>query len=101
MLHPTYYRHIYQYGLSKFKQFAVEVWQISEEGKSDEQIALEGIDALEKFIHEIGLPSSLKQLGLQEDIDLKKIADSCNIIPTSYKPMTHEEIYEIFKECWK
>lgn len=101
VLHPTYYRHIYQYGLSKFKQFAVEVWQISEEGKSDEQIALEGIDALEKFIHEIGLPSTLEELGLQEDIDLKEIADSCNIIPTSYKPMTHEEIYEIFKECWK
>jgi len=48
----------------------------------------------------LGLPTTLKQLGIQDDIDLKAIADSCNIIPTSYKPMTHEEILEIFKECW-
>ena len=100
VLHPTYYRHIYKYGLPKFKQFAIEVWQVNDAGKSNEEIAIEGIDALEAFIKKMGLPTTLKQLGIQDDIDLKAIADSCNIIPTSYKPMTHEEILEIFKECW-
>lgn len=32
---------------------------------------------------------------------LKEIADSCGISQGSYKPMTHEEILEIFHECYE
>lgn len=55
---------------------------------------------LEDFIVEIGLPVSLRDLGVDENIDLKAIADSCNIVSGSYKKMTHEEIFTIFKECY-
>ncbi len=34
----------------KFAQFAVNVWGISAEAKTDEEIALAGIEALEDFI---------------------------------------------------
>ncbi len=100
VLHPVYYRHIYKKGLAKFKQFAVNVWGISTDGKTDEEIALAGIDALEDFIVEIGLPVTLQDLGVDESIDLKVVADSCAIVPGSYKKMTREEILEIFKECF-
>lgn len=40
VLHPVYYRHIYKKGLSKFRRFAVEVWNISAEGKTDEETAI-------------------------------------------------------------
>ena len=70
------------------------------EGKTDEEIALAGIEALEDFIVEIGLPVSLQDLGVNENTDLKAIADSCALMPGSYKKMTHEEILEIFKECY-
>ncbi|MDO5424325.1 MAG: iron-containing alcohol dehydrogenase [Eubacteriales bacterium] len=100
VLHPVYYRHIYREGLAKFKQFAVNVWGISADGKTDEEIALAGIDALEDFIVEIGLPVTLQDLGVTESTDLKAIADSCNLAPGSYKKMSHEEILEIFKECF-
>ena len=99
VLHPTYYRHIYQEGLTKFRRFAVEVWGISPDGKTDEEIARAGIDALEDFILEIGLPVNLRELGIKEDMDLKVIANSCALVPGSYKKLTHEEIFEIFKEC--
>lgn len=56
---PSYYRHIYKDGLEKFKRFAVGVWGISPEGKTDEETARAGIDALESFIREIGLPETL------------------------------------------
>lgn len=100
VLHPVYYRHICRNGLAKFKRFAVNVWEISADGKTDEEIALAGIDALENFIVEIGLPRTLRELGVDESIDLKAIADSCAIVPGSYKKMTHEEIFEIFRECF-
>lgn len=100
VLHPVYYRHIYKEGLAKFKKFAVNVWGVSTDGKTDEEIALAGIVALEDFIVEIGLPVTLQDLGLNENTDLKAIADSCNLAPGSYKKMTHEEILEIFKECF-
>lgn len=100
VLHPVYYRHICRNGLAKFKRFAVNVWEISTDGKTDEETALAGIDALENFIAEIGLPRTLRELGVDESIDLKAIADSCAIVLGSYKKMTHEEIFEIFRECF-
>ena len=100
VLHPAYYRHIYKYGLPKFKRFAIEVMGVSAETKTDEEIALAGIAALEDFIVEIGLPVSLQDLGVNENTDLKEIADSCALMPGSYKKMTHEEILGIFKECY-
>ena len=100
VLHPVYYRHIYKYGLPKFKRFATEIWGAMADGKTDEEIALAGIEALEDFIVEIGLPVSLQDLGVNENTDLKAIADSCALMPGSYKKMTHEEILAIFKECY-
>lgn len=100
VLHPVYYRHIYKHGLKKFKRFATEVWGISGEGKTDEEIASAGVEALADFIREINLPVSLRELGVDETTDLKAIADSCAIVPGSYKRLTHEEIFEIYKECF-
>lgn len=100
VLHPVYYRHIYKDGLAKFQKFAVNVWGISPDGKSAEELALAGVEALADFIKEIGLPTTLRELGVDEHTDLKEIADSCNLAPGSYKKMTHEEILEIFHECY-
>lgn len=100
VLHPTYYRHIYKDGLAKFKRFATEVWNISSDGKTDEETARAGIDELERFIREIGLPATLQELGIHGDVDLKAVADSCAVVPGSYRKLTQEEIFEIFKECF-
>ena len=100
VLHPVYYRHIYKDGLSKFQKFAVNVWGISPDGKTDEELARAGVEALADFIKEIGLPTTLRELGVDETIDLEAIANSCNLAPGSFKKMTHEEILEIFRECY-
>lgn len=99
VLHPVYYRHIYRDGLAKFKRFAVNVWEIPAEGKSDEAVARAGVEALADFIREIGLPTTLQELGIEETADIQKIAESCGISPGSYKQMSQEEILAIFKEC--
>lgn len=100
VIHPMYYRHIYQYGLPKFVRFAENVWGIQRNGRSDDELALAGIDALSDFIKEIGLPVTLKQLGVKDRSILKDIADSCGISAGSYKKMTHGEILDILNECF-
>lgn len=99
VLQPVYYRHIYKDGLCKFKRFAVEVWGISPEGKTDEEIACAGLHGLEDFIREIGLPATLRELGVDESTDLKAIADSSGIAAGGYRRLTKEEILGIFREC--
>lgn len=100
VIHPVYYRHIYREGLPKFVRFAENVWDIARDGKTDEELALAGIQALADFIKEIGLPATLRELGVDK-AQLKEIADSCGISQGSYKLMTHEEILEIFQECYE
>ena len=100
VLHPVYYRHIYRDGLPKFVRFAQQVWGLSREGRSDEELALAGIEALASFIREIGLPTTLKELGADR-AQLPEIADSCGISQGSYRTMTHEEILQIFEECYE
>ena len=99
VLQPVYYHHIYKDGLAKFKRFAMHVWEVSAEGKNDEEIARAGVEALAAFIKEIGLPTTLQELGVDKTVDLRKIADSCATISNGYKKMTQEEIFQIFQEC--
>lgn len=100
VIHPAYYRYICRDGLVKFVRFAKNVWGISSEGKTDEETALEGIRALEDFIRQIGLPTTLRELGMDDQEQLAQIAQSCNVAPASYGKMTKEAILEILKECY-
>lgn len=100
VLHPVYYRHICKSGASKFARYAKEVWSIPKTGKSETELAYAGVEALADFIREIGLPTTLRELGVTEETDLKRIADSCACVQGSYKIMNNEEILEIFRECF-
>lgn len=100
VLHPAYYRHICEAGKTKFARFAVRVWGIDQMGKTETELARAAVEALAGFIGELGLPSTLRDLGMDSRDRLKEIADSCPIVPGSYKKMTHEEILEIFNECF-
>lgn len=100
VLHPVYYRHICKDGLNKFVRFAVRVWGIDPAGKTDEELALAGVKALADFIRELGLPVTLRELGMTDRAQLEVIAASCNLAPGSYKKMTHEEILSILNECY-
>lgn len=100
VIHPPYYRYIYKDGLDKFVRFAVNVWGISADGKSKEEMAAEGVQALAGFIKEIGLPTTLRELGVKDKSILPEIAESCNIAPGSYGNMTKEAVLEILNESF-
>lgn len=93
-----YYRHILPYGVQKFKRFAVNVWDVNPEGKTDEQIAGEGLAAMEGWMKELGLIMNISELGATEDM-IEGIADGTLIMPGGYKVLDREEIVNILKEC--
>lgn len=92
-----YYRHILPNGLQKFKRFAVNVWDVDPSGKTDEQVAEEGLNAMEVWMRELGLVMKISELGATEDM-LEGIADGTIILSGGYKALEHSEIAEILKE---
>ena len=92
-----YYRHILPYGLQKFKRFAVNVWDVDPSGKTDEQVAEEGLNAMEVWMRELGVVMKISELGATEDM-LEDIADGTIILSGGYKMLDHTEIAEILKE---
>lgn len=92
-----YYRFIMPYGLAKFKRFAVNVWDVDAAGKTDEQVALEGLDTMESWMKELGLVMNITDLGASEDM-IEGIANSTLILNGGYKSLNHEEIVQILKQ---
>lgn len=92
-----YYRYIMPYGLAKFKRFAVNVWDVDADGKTDEQTALEGLAAMEGWMKELGLVMNLTELGVTEDM-VEGIAGSTLVLDGGYKVLEREEIIKILKE---
>lgn len=109
ILHPTFYRHLLDAGTAKLARMAQEVWGV----KSDVEgvtyknadatelrvIAAKGIDALENFIKEIGLPTRWIEIGITDDTILRAAADTCFLLPGCCKQMSRDEIYELLEEC--
>ena len=92
-----YYRYIMPYGLQKFKRYAVNVWNVSADNKTDEQIAQEGLLAMESWMKEIGLVMNITDLGVSEDM-LDGITDGTFIMDGGYKILDKQEIKEILKQ---
>ena len=92
-----YYRMICPYGLPKFARFAREVWGIDPAGKTEEQLAAEGLAAMEAWMKELGLAMSLSELGATE-ASLEDIAKGVLIMDGGYKVLTKEEIMQVLRE---
>ena len=92
-----YYRYIMPYGLAKFKRFAVNVWDVDTEDKTDEQVALEGLAAMESWMKELGLVMNLTDLGVAPDM-VEGIADSTLVMDGGYKVLEREEIVNILRQ---
>lgn len=92
-----YYRMICPYGLQKFKRFATHVWDVMPNGKTDEQIAAEGLQRMKEWMQEIGLVLNVKDLGVTEDM-LEGIAQGTFILDGGYKVLTKQDVVEILKQ---
>lgn len=94
-----YYKHIMPYGLSKFVRFAKNVWDVDATGKTDEQVAYEGITAMENWMKELGLVLNITELGATEDM-IPDLVKGTIVLPGGYKVLDAGEIEQIFRESF-
>lgn len=92
-----YYKFIMDAGLAKFVRFAENVWGIAAEGKSDREIALAGLYAMEQWMRELGLAMSLTEIGVTDEM-LDDIVNGTFIMDGGYKILTKDDVREIIKQ---
>lgn len=91
-----YYRYILPYGLEKFKRYAINVWNVNGENKSDKEIAEEGLAKMEAWMKKIGLVMNITELGAKEEM-LDGMVKSSLIMEGGYKVLNKDDIKAILK----
>lgn len=93
-----YYRYIMPYGVKKFARFAVNVWGIQAEGKTDIQMAKEGLDAMEAWMKELGLAMNLSEVGVTPDM-IEDIVNGTLIMEGGYKVLSKEDVRAVLNKA--
>lgn len=73
------------------------MWDVNPEGKSDEEIGAEGLNAMETWMREMGVVMNISEFGVKEEM-LDDLVKSTLVMEGGYKVLTQEEIKKIFKE---
>jgi alcohol dehydrogenase len=98
ILFPNWIRYNLDVTEAKMKQLAIRVFGVDPQGKSDREIAEEGIDRLREFWSSIGAPSRLADYGI-DDSKLELMAEKAVAHGSlgRMKKLTKEDVYEIYK----
>jgi alcohol dehydrogenase YqhD (iron-dependent ADH family) len=83
----------------RFVRFAKNVWGL--EGEDEHALALAGIDALENFFRENGIPMTLTELGIGTEhfADMAEKANFGGRMNNAFVPLTREDIIKIYEAC--
>jgi len=92
----AYYHHILPYAVDKFARFALNVWNVTADNKSKEEIAREGLKEMKKWMQEMKLVLSIKELGVSEDM-IEELAKGIVSLNGGYKELTRDEVIQILK----
>ncbi|MEE8808315.1 MAG: iron-containing alcohol dehydrogenase [Lactimicrobium sp.] len=100
VLHPVLYKHYLPEAEKQFARLAVNVWGIDPAGKSEAELASAFIQALQDFIKEIGLPTSLHEMNINlSEKETEEIAESTVLTGGCVKKFTAEELQKVLNEC--
>lgn len=97
VIHPALYRRMVGYGTHKLARMAETVWHVK--GQTPEETAMLGIDALEAFIREMGLPTRWHEMGITDEGVMRAAADTCILTPGCCRQFSRDEIFEMLREC--
>jgi alcohol dehydrogenase len=98
ILFPNWMKHVLDENVGRFKQFAIRVFDIDPNGKSDREVALEGIEALRQFWNSIGAPSRLADYEIgEENLELMAGKAFAKGSLGVFKQLTKEDILEIYR----
>lgn len=85
------------YGVRKFARFAVNVWDISPDGKNEEELAKEGLSAMEAWMEELGLAMKLSEIGVTMEM-IDDIVNGTLIMEGGYKVLSKEDVRKVLMQ---
>ncbi|RHM56173.1 iron-containing alcohol dehydrogenase [Mitsuokella sp. AF33-22] len=94
VIQPELYRHLAPEAPAQFARLAREVFGVAEQ-ESELATALAGVEKFADFIEEIGLPTTLKAMGIEDKAVLHAVAATSIRTPGCAKKLTDEEIEDI------
>lgn len=94
-----YYRYIMKYGLAKFVRYAVNVWGVNGAGKTDEEIAKEGLSTMEAWMKKIGLVMNISELGAVPKM-IDGMVKSTIVMDGGYKVLDENDIRTVLTESF-
>ncbi|MCQ2241510.1 iron-containing alcohol dehydrogenase [Treponema sp.] len=96
-------RYVYKDSLDRFLQYAKNVWNVDIDFEHKEETVLKAIKMQEDFYRSIGMPVSLRELGVKKE-DIETLALKCSRGKTrtlaGYKPLAYEDMVEIFNMAY-
>ena len=67
---PAWMKYVYKHDIPRFVRYATEVWNVPNDPFDQEAVALEGIQKTKDFFRSLGMPVTLKELGVRKkDMD--------------------------------
>lgn len=100
VIFPAWCRFVYKENAARFANFARGVFDISD--TDDEKAAIKGIEALENFFTEIGMPSRLREFNIENKAS--ELAELCTMKRTrtikSYIEIDADVAKDIFNFCY-
>ncbi|AZB41033.1 iron-containing alcohol dehydrogenase [Bacillus sp. FJAT-42376] len=99
ILFPNWMKHVYKDGMGRFVQYALRVWNIDPNGKTDEEVALAGIEATRAYFTRIGAPAALGELGITDEHFERMAEEAIQFGPIgNFKKLTKEDVLSILRE---
>ena len=96
-------RYVYKANISRWLQYSANVWNLDIDYEHPEKTIEQAIDMQEQYYASIGMPTSLKELGVEESA-LPKLALDCSRNKTrtltGYKPLDYDDILAIYKMAY-
>ncbi|CAM4387889.1 iron-containing alcohol dehydrogenase [Paenibacillus tarimensis] len=95
---PNWMKYVYSARIDRFVQYAVRVWGVDPAGKTDEEIALAGIQATRDFFTRIGAPATLSDVGISDESLDVMAADAVRFGPLgSFRKLEQQDVRSILE----
>ncbi len=98
ILFPNWMKHVMHENIARFKHFAIAVYHVDPVGKTDEEIALEGINCNQAFWKSLGAPTKLSECGIDDSqLDLLVEKAMVNGPFGNFKKLTADDVRAILQ----
>lgn len=94
---PAWMKYVYKHNVKRFAQFAHKVFNVDMDLNNLELVALTGIKKLKQFFHEIGLPTSLKEVNIDESRLEEMAAKATDRLIGSFVKLEKADVLNILK----